>query len=163
MALEIHAHGRFSLSNGNAFGKNVIIFGVDLSSTAHVDNRKKYILIFCKGLMQGLEDTIFTAEEEYVINFSEQRKKFCLSLHYNRVDSYLFVNGVEMYKFNAKDSEINEAQLCLGNVSKDFSADNMKKTGFYGYVYDFSVDYDSTDAVDILYIHKQLMAKNNIK
>ena len=67
-----------------------------MSSTAHVDNRKKYILIFCKGLTQGLEDNTLTAEKEYVINFSEQRKKFCLSLHCSGVDSYLFLNGVEM-------------------------------------------------------------------
>ena len=57
----------------------------------------------------------------------------------------------------------NAAQLCLGNVSKDFSADNLKKTGSYGYVYGFSVDNDSIYAADILDIHKYLMKKQNIK
>ena len=76
------------------------------------------------------------------INFTENNKKFCLSLHYNGANSYLFVNGTEMYKFKAKDSEIVATPLCLGNNSKDFSVDNTKKTGLNGYIYDFSVDYD---------------------
>ena len=78
-------------------------------------------------------------------------------MHYNGASSYLFVNGVEIHKFKAKDSEINAAPVCLGNVSEDFSADIMKKTGLYGYVYDFSVDYDSIDVDNILDIHKYLM------
>ena len=57
----------------------------------------------------------------------------------------------------------NAAQLCLGNVSKYFSADNLKKTGSYGYVYGFSVDNDSIYAADILDIHKYLTKKQNIK
>ena len=61
------------------------------------------------------------------INFTVTKKKFCLSLHYNGADSYLFVNGTEIYKFKVKDSEIVATPLCLGNVSKDWSADNMKK------------------------------------
>ena len=88
-------------------------------------------------------------------------KRFCLSLHYNGVNSYLFVKGTEIYKFKAKDCEIVVTPLCLGNISKDWSVDNMKNTGFNGYVYDFSVDYDAI-AVDILDIHKYLMKKNNM-
>ena len=65
-------------------------------------------------------------------------------------------------KFKAKDSEIVVGQICLGNISKDWSGDNMKKTGFTGYVYDFSVDYDSVAVDDIKDIHKYLMKKNNI-
>ena len=89
-------------------------------------------------------------------------KKFCLSLHYNGANSYLFANGIEIYKFKAKDSEIVATPLCLGNISKDWSIDNMKKTGFNGYVYDFSVDYDSIAVDDMKDIHKYLMKKNNI-
>ena len=74
----------------------------------------------------------------------------------------MFVNGKEIYKFKAKDSEIVAAPLCLGNISKDWSADNLKKTGFNGYVCDFSVDYEATDVDDILDIHKYLMKKNGI-
>ena len=85
-----------------------------------------------------------------------------LSLHYNGAKSYLFVNGTKIIKYKAKDSEINAIPLCLGNVSKDFSVDNMKKTGLNGYVYDFSVDYDAIAVDDILGIHKYLINKNNI-
>ena len=79
---------------------------------------------------------------------------------YNVVNSYFIVNGVEIYKFKARDSETNGSPLCLGNVSKDFSVDNMKNTGLYGYVYGFSIDYDSIDVDDILDVHKYLMVKN---
>ena len=61
------------------------------------------------------------------INFLLTKKIFCLSLHYNRANSYLFVNGTEICKFKAKDSEIVASRLCLGNISKDWSTDNMKK------------------------------------
>ena len=76
----------------------------------------------------------------YSINFTVTKKKFCLSLHYNGANSYLFVNGKEIVKFKAKDSEIVASPICLGNISKDWSADNMKKTGLNEYVYEFSVD-----------------------
>ena len=83
-------------------------------------------------------------------------------MHYNEANSYLFVNGTEIIKFKAKDSEIVATPLCLGNISKDWSVDNMKRTGFTGYVYDFSVDYDSIAVDDIKDIHKYLMKKNDI-
>ena len=83
-------------------------------------------------------------------------------MHYNGANSYLFVNGTEIYKFKAKDSEIVASPLCLGNISKDWSVDNMKKTGFNGYVYDFSVDYDFIPVYDILDTHKYLVKKNNM-
>ena len=83
-------------------------------------------------------------------------------MHYNAANSYLLVNGTEIHNFKAKDSEINTIPLCLGNISKDFSVDNMKKAGFYGYVYDFSVDCDAIGVDDILDIHKYLMKKRDI-
>ena len=70
--------------------------------------------------------------------------------------------GTKIYKFKAKDSEIVASPLLLGNISKDWSADNMKKTAFNGCIYDFSVDYDATDIDDIRDIHNYLMKKNNI-
>ena len=73
----------------------------------------------------------------------------------------MFLNVIEIYEFKVKDSEIVANPLCLGNISQDWSTDNMKKTGFNGYVYDFSVDYDATDVDDIKDIHKYLMKKNN--
>ena len=98
----------------------------------------------------------------YSINLTNTNIQFCLNLPYNGANSYLFVNGTEFYKFKAKDSEIVASPLCLENISKDWSTDNMKKTGFNGYIYDFSVDYDATDVDDIKDIHKYLMKKNNI-
>ena len=80
-------------------------------------------------------------------------------MYSNGAKSYLFVNGTEIYKFKAKDSEIVPTPLCLGNISKDWSVDNMKKTGFNVYVYDFSVDYHATDIDEILDIQKYLMKK----
>ena len=68
----------------------------------------------------------------------------------------------KLLKFKAKASEIAAYPLCLGNISKDRSVDNMKKTGLKGYVYDFSVDYDAIAVSDILDIHKYLMKKNGI-
>ena len=76
----------------------------------------------------------------YSINFTKKIQKFCLSLHYNRANSYLFVNGTKIIKFKAKDFEILAYSLCLGNISKDWS---QKKTGFNGYIYDFGADYNN--------------------
>ena len=103
----------------------------------------------------------------YSINFTKINTKFCLSLHYNGASNYLFVTGIclfgtEIYKFEAKDSEIAPNNLSLGNVSKFFSASNMKKTGFNDRIFDFSVDYDAIDVDDILDIHKYLMKENDI-
>ena len=94
-----------------------------------------------------------------LIDFTVTQNKFCLRLHYNGANSYLFVNGSEIYEFKAKDSEVVATPLCLGNISKDWLTDNMKKAGFNGYVYDFKEDYDATDADDIKDIHKYLMKK----
>ena len=77
-------------------------------------------------------------------------------------NSHLFVNGTDIYKFKAKDYEILVGPICLGNISKDWSVDNMKRTGFTGYVCDFSVDYNATDVDDNKDIHKYLMKKNRI-
>ena len=98
----------------------------------------------------------------YSINFNKKNTKFCLSLHYNGANSYSFVNGTKIIKVKAKNSEILAYTLCLGNISKDRSEDNMKKTGFNGYIYDFSSDYNAIAVSDILDIHKYLMKKNKI-
>ena len=130
-----------------------------MGSSVHVDNKKKDILILGEGPTQELDGTTLTAIKKYSINITENNKKICLSLHYNAANSYLFVNSTEIFKFIAKDSEIVTTPLCLGNISKDFSMDNMKKTELYGYVYDFSDDYDAIAVDDILGIHKYLMKK----
>ena len=117
--------GEFSFGS-NGFGRNVIILRVDMSSSVHANN-KKNILVLCKDFTQGLNNTTICAEKLYSINFNENKKKFCLSLHYNGANNYLFLNGTEIHQFKVNDSENVANPLCLGNISKDFSVDNMKK------------------------------------
>ena len=80
-------------------------------------------------------------------------------MHYNGANSYLLTNGTEICKFKAKDSAIVASPLFLGNISKDWSNNNMKKTGLTGYVYDLSADYNAITIDDIKDIHKYLMKK----
>ena len=103
-----------------------------------------------------------SAEKNYWVSFTESRKKFYLNLYYNGAKSYLFVNGVEIIKFKAKDSEINAIPLCLENISRDFLVDNMKKTWLNGYLYDFNVDYVAIAVDDVLNIHEYLMKQNEM-
>ena len=118
-------HGE--LSFGNGYVRNVKIFRADMSSSSHANNKKNNILFLGKDFIQGINGTTIYAKKLYSIKFTENNKKIFLSLHYNGANSYLFVNGTKIYKFKAKDSEIVGSPLCLGNISKDFSADNMKK------------------------------------
>ena len=108
---------------------------------------------------QGLEHTL-AAEKMYLINFTDSNKKFYLSLHFNGANSYFFVNSKEIHQFKAKDSEIVATPLCLGNILKDWKADNMKKNGLNGY--DFTVYYRAVPTVAIPNMHKYLMTANNM-
>ena len=110
--------GVYLLPDGS-FGRNVVIFGVDMSSSVHVDNKGKDILILGKGPTQGLGEHSLTAEKIYSVNPTDHRVKYCLSLHYNGANSYLFVNCREIIKSKAKDSNIATTPLCPGNISKD--------------------------------------------
>ena len=110
-----------------------------MSSSTKIDNRKKDIFILGKGPTQGLEHTL-SAEKMYSINFTEHNKKFCL------IKILIFVI----------------TPLCLGNISKDWTVDDMKKTGLNGYFYDFSLYYDAIAVDDILDIYNYLMKKNNM-
>ena len=147
---------------GERFGRNVIIFGVDMRSSVHVDNKRKDILILGKYPTQGLRKNSSTAGKMYPVNFTNNGDKYCLSLHFNGASSYLFVDGAETIKFKAKDSNIITNPVCLGNILKDWSVDNMKDIELNGYFHDFSVDYDAISVDDIKNIHKYLMEKNNI-
>ena len=98
----------------------------------------------------------------YLLNLTVTGKKFCWSFHYNGANSYLFFNGTKIIKFKSKHSETVATPLCLGNISKDWSVDNMKSTWFNAYVDEFSVDYDVIAVDDILDIHNYLMKKNDI-
>ena len=97
------SRSEFLFTDGS-YGKNVIIFGADMSSSVHVDNKGKDILILGEGPTQGLDDTTLTAEAKYPINFTQSGKRFVLSLHYNGSNSFLFVNATKIYQFKAKES-----------------------------------------------------------
>ena len=96
-----------SFTNGS-MRRNIIIFEADMISSVHVDNKNKDILILGKGPIQGLDDTTLTAEAKYPINFTQPRKRFVLSLHYNGSNSVLFVNTIKIYQFKSKYSEIKD-------------------------------------------------------
>ena len=158
-----YSKGGFLHEDGN-YVVNVIIFGADLSSSTYArpNNRPNNILVLGKGFMQGIDVTTIYTEQIYTPNFTVYGKKVCLSLHYNDDNSYLFVNGRQIIKFKAADSEIVPYRLCLANISKDFSSKNAQKTGLYGYLYDFSVDYKAISNNKIHDIHAYLMKTNNI-
>ena len=158
--IRLDRHGFFSHPSGGT-GRNVIFFGVDMSSSTKIGKRKKDILIIDIDSTQGLEHTL-SAEKIYSINFTENNKTFSLSFHYNGANSYLFVNSREFYKFKVKDAEIVATPLCLENTSTDWEVDNLKKTGLNKYVYDFTGDYDAIAVYDMSDIHKYLMKKNNM-
>ena len=103
------SRSKFFLTDGS-YGKNVIIFGADMNSVVHVDNKKKDMLIICEGSRQGLDDTTLTTEAKYPINFTQSGKRFVLSLHYNRNKSFLFVNATKVYQFKAK--KLRNERLC---------------------------------------------------
>ena len=113
-----------------------------MSSSTHANYKTRKVSVLDEYFIQGIEGATIYAAKMYSTNFTVDNKKFCLSLHYKGDDSYLLVNGKEIYKFKAKDSKIAPYPLCLvKSISKDFSPLNMRKTRLDGYVYDFSVDY----------------------
>ena len=122
--------GYHSLPDGSA-GKNVIIYGLDMRSSVHIDNKGKDFLILGKGQKQRLEHML-TAETQNSINFTRIGIKVCLSLDYNGSNSFLFVNATKIFHFKVKDSEIKMYPFCLVNISSDFMANNKKKTGLNG-------------------------------
>ena len=107
----------FSFPDGGN-GQNVVIFVVDMNSSIHVDNKGKDILILGKDPTQELGEHSLTAGKMYSINFSKDNIKFYLRFHYNGANSYLFVNGTEIIRFKAKNSEIVARPLCLRNNYK---------------------------------------------
>ena len=153
--------GTFSKEGINN-GRNVLIFGVHENSLVHVNNKANNIYVMGEFIVQGINDTTLYAEKIYSQNFTALNKKFVLSLHYNGDDSYLFVNGKRELKFKAKDDQIVKKILCLGNISDDWTAANAQKTGLWGEIYDFAVDYTSTNIGDIYNVHRHLMKKHNI-
>ena len=111
-------------------------------------------LILGEGPSYGINGSFGSPEKKFSINFTKANTRFCLSLHYNGDNSYLFVNGKEIFKFKADDKNVNfPTQFCPGNISNGFSNTEFREVSFNGNVYDFSVNYNSIDKSDILNIH----------
>ena len=153
--------GMFNMGNINN-GRNVLIFEVHENSVVHSNNKANNIFIMGDGFVQGINDTTLYAEKIYSRNFSAVNEKFVLSLHYNDDNSYLFVNGKQGLKFKAKDEQIVKEKLCLGNISDDWTVANAEKTGLFGEVYDFAVDYTAVNIGERYNVHRYLMKKNGI-
>ena len=130
--------------NHTTLARNVIILGVDMSSSKHANNKANNIYV--------------------KLNFTEPGKKFILSLHYNGDNSYLFVNGREKLKFKTKTNQIINKNLCLDNLSHYWTKDQSTKTSLYGNIYDFVVDYKAIVGTTTIYdMRRYLMTKHNIK
>ena len=155
------SRGSFSHPSGGN-GTNVVIFGADLSSYVHANNKVNNVLVLGKAFIQGINGTTIYAEKLHSTNFTVNNKKICVSLHYNGDNSYLLVNGKEIHKLKAKDSEIVPNPLCPGGLSKDLEIGYMRASGLIGYVYDFSVDYGAIAVDEIQDTLKYLMKKNGI-
>ena len=93
-------------------GKNIFIFGVDMSSSVHINKKKKDVLILGFDPTQGFDDTTLTAKAQYSINFSRSNRKFYLSLRYNESSRFLFFNTTKTYQFKAKKFEMRKYPLC---------------------------------------------------
>ena len=150
--------------NHTTLARNVIIFGVDLSFSKHANNKANNIYVMGKDYIQKINDTTIYAEKMFYRNFMDPGKKFILSLHYNGDNSYLFVNGREELKFKTKTDKIINKNLCLGNLSHNWTRDQSTKTSLYGNIYDFVVNYKAISGTTTIYdMHRYLMTKHNIK
>ena len=155
--------GAGSWSFDNDTDRNVMTFGVDNSSSPYADNCKNNLVVLGENPTFGTNGSFDSPEKMFSINFSKANTKFCLSLHYNADNSYLFVNGKETYKFKANNKNVNfPNQFCLGSTSNGFSAVESREVSLNGNVYDFSVDYNSINKSRILKIDKYLKTKDNI-
>ena len=125
-------------------GKNVIIFGADITDSKHENNQKQSILVLGYGSITRINDTEIYAEKSYTPDFTSDNKVTCLSLHYNSSNSFLYVNGKQVTQFKAKNTEINKEPIAIGNISnKDYLSDaDIESSKFHGNIYDFSVDYE---------------------
>ena len=149
--IEFDSTGSFANPNDEKDVKNVVLFGADMSNSRQATNKTQSVLIFGHVLTQKINNTTIYAERMYSPNFTVDNKIFCLSLHYNGDNSYLLVNGKEVTKFKAKNSDLIKYPMCLGGLSKDYNENSRKNTGLYGNVYDISVDYSAiTNAITFI-------------
>ena len=144
-------------------GRNVLIFGEDMSVSAHATNRANHIYLMGDGLTQGINDTTLYVKNNYWRNFTDPGKKFIISSHYNGDESYFFVNGRQELKFKAKTDQLVKEKLCIGILSDQWTTSESEKKELYGNIYDFVVDYEKIVGVKTIYdMHRYLMTKHSI-
>ena len=119
-----------------------LIFGVDMSFSARATNKANHIYVMGDGLTQGINDTTLYVEKNYWRNFTDPGKEFIISLHYNSDESYFSVNGRQELKFKAKTDQLVKEKLYIGNLGDQWTTSESEKTGLYGNIYDFVVDYE---------------------
>ena len=135
-----------------------------MSFSVHATNRANSIYVMGDGLTQSIHDTTLYVEKNYWRKFTDPGKKFIISLHYNGDENYFFVNGRQELKFKAKTDQLVKEKLCIGNLSDQWTASESEKTGLYGSIYDFVVDYEQNVGVKTIYdMHRCLITKHNIK
>ena len=145
-------------------GRNVLIFGADMSFSVHATNRANHIYLMGEGPAQGIHDTTLYVEKNYFRKFTDPGKRCLLSLYYNGDDSYLFVNGKQELKFKAKTDQLVKKKLSIGSLSDQWTASESEKTGLYGNISNFLVDYQAIAGVGPIYdMHRYLMTKHNIR
>ena len=144
-------------------GRNVIIFGVDMSFSKHANNKANNIYVMGKDCIQKINNTAIYAEKMYYRNFTDPGKKFVLSLHYDGSNSYLYVYGNQELKFKAKTDQLVKEKLCLGNSSDLWTTSESEKTGLHEKNYDFVVDYEKiAGTTKIIDMHRYLINKHTI-
>ena len=122
----------------NDTARNDIIFGFYSSSSSHSVNCKNNILILGEGPPFGIDGSFSWPGKTFSINFSKANTTFCLSLHYNADNSYLFVNGKEIFKFKAAKKNVNfPTQFCHGSISNGFSGTGYREVSLNENLYDF--------------------------
>ena len=140
--------------------RNVLIFGAHESSLLHSNNEANNIYVMGKDFVQGINKTTLYADKVYSQNFAQPNKNFVLILHYIGDNSYLLVNGKQELKFKCKTEKLVKKKLGIGNLSNNWSPIEAQKTGLYGNIYDFVVDYKAINGVKQIYdMHRYLMKK----
>ena len=145
--------------------RNLILYGVDMKNSSYPTNKKHPIYILGKRFTQGLQyRTTIYAEHDYVkVNASQMGVNHVLLVHYNGDNSYLFIDGVQKFKFKAMSSLNLKNPLVIGNTSTDFpNKTDYKKAALHGDIYGSLVSYEATDIKKICDIHRYLMKKHNI-
>ena len=122
-----------------------------MSFSKHANNKANNTYVMGKDYIKKINDTTIYAEKMFYRNFTDPGRKFILSLHYNGDNSYLFGHGREELKFKTKTDQIINKNLCLGNLSYDWTKDQSTKTSLYGNIYDFVVDYKAIAGTTTIY------------